>query len=100
MEQPTSVFGNLDCRDPMKYVEEVVSKSTDDAEKSQWRKNDAKARKIIIYYVRDHLILHISNLKTTKQMYDALKNLFESNNTNIALALRPPASKSQDESLI
>jgi hypothetical protein len=47
----------------MKCVEEVVLESTDDAEKSQWRKNDAKARKIIIYYVRDHSIPHISNLK-------------------------------------
>jgi hypothetical protein len=56
--------------------------------KSQWTKNDAKAGKIIIYSVRDHLIPHISNLKTAKQMYDALKKLFESNNTNRALALR------------
>ena len=71
----------------MKCVEEVVPESTDDAEKSQWRKNDAKARKIIIYSVRDHLIPHISNLKTTKQMYDTLKKLFESN-TNRALFFR------------
>jgi hypothetical protein len=76
----------LEGGDLMKYVEEVVPESIDDAEKCQWRKNDAKARKIIIYFVRDHLIPHISNLKTTKQMY--LKKLFESNNTNKALALR------------
>jgi hypothetical protein len=75
----------LEESDLMKYVEEVVRESTNDAEKSQWRKNDGKARKIIIYYVRDHLIPHVSNLKTTKQMYDALKKLFESNK---ALALR------------
>jgi hypothetical protein len=74
--------------DLMKYVEEVILESIDDAKKSQWRKNDAKARKIIIYSVRDHLIPHISNLKTTKNMYNALKKLFESNNTNRALALR------------
>jgi hypothetical protein len=56
----------LEESDLMKYVEEVVPESTDDAEKYQWRKNDAKARNIIIYYVRDHLIPHISSLKTTK----------------------------------
>jgi hypothetical protein len=50
----------------MKYVEEVVPESVDDAEKYQWRKNDAKSRKIIIYSVRDHLIPHISNLNTYK----------------------------------
>jgi hypothetical protein len=72
----------------MKCVEEFVPELDDDAEKLQWRKNDAKDRKIIICSVRDHLIPHISNLKTTKHMYDALKKLFESNNTNIALVLR------------
>jgi hypothetical protein len=72
----------------IKCVEEVVPESTDDAGKSQWRKNDAKSRKIIIYSVRDHLIHHISNLKTTKKMYDALNKLFESNNTNRELVLR------------
>jgi hypothetical protein len=72
----------------MKYVEEVVPESVDEVEKSQWSKNDAKARKIIIYFVRDHLIPHISNLKTVKHMYVTLKNLFERNNTNIELSLR------------
>jgi hypothetical protein len=61
----------LEESDLMKYVEEVVPESTDDVEKSQWRKNDAKAKKIIIYSVRDHLIPHISNLKKAKQMYNA-----------------------------
>jgi hypothetical protein len=43
----------------------------DDAlEKSQWKKNDAKDRKIIIYSMRDHLIMYISKLKTTKEMFD------------------------------
>jgi hypothetical protein len=78
----------LEESDLMKYIEEVVPESADDAKKSQWRKNDAKDRKIIIYSMRDHLIPHISNLKTAKQMYDALKKLFESNNTNRALSLR------------
>jgi hypothetical protein len=72
----------------MKYIEEVVPESIDDAEKFQWRKNDAKSRKIIIYSMRDHLIPHISNLNIVKKMYDALKKLFERNNTNTTLALR------------
>jgi hypothetical protein len=41
-----------------------------------------------MYYVREHLIPHISNLKTIKHMYNTLKKLFERNNTNIALSLR------------
>jgi hypothetical protein len=78
----------LEESDLMKFVEEVVPEPDDASEKSQWKKNDARARKIIIYSVRDHLILHISKLKTTKEMFDALKNLFGSNNTNKAIALK------------
>jgi hypothetical protein len=35
-----------------------------------------------------HLLLCISTLKTAYEMYDALKNMFESNNTNRALTLK------------
>jgi hypothetical protein len=35
-----------------------------------------------------HLLPCISTLKTTYEMYDALKNMFESNNTNRALTLK------------
>ena len=37
--------------------------------------------------MRDHLLPRISTLKTTYEMYDALKRMFESN-TNIALTLK------------
>ena len=53
-----------------------------------WKTDDVKARKIIIYSVRDHLLPCISTLKTTYLMYDALKNMFERNNTNIDLTLK------------
>jgi ACT domain-containing protein len=38
--------------------------------------------------VRDHLILHISKINTTKEMFDALKKLFVSNNTNRVITLK------------
>jgi hypothetical protein len=50
----------LEESDLMKFVEEFVPEPVDASEKSQWKKNDAKARKIIIYSVKDHLIPHIS----------------------------------------
>ena len=37
--------------------------------------------------MRDHLLPCIATLKTTYEMYDALKRMFESNNTNKALTL-------------
>ena len=72
----------------MKFVEEFVPEPMDASEKTQWNKNDAKARKIIIFSVKDHLIPHISPMKTAKEMFDALKKLFESKNTNIVVALK------------
>jgi hypothetical protein len=57
-------------------------------EKKEERKEDGvKARKIIIYSVRDHLLPHISSLKTTYEMYESLKNMFDSDNTLRALTL-------------
>jgi hypothetical protein len=47
-----------------------------------------KARKLIIYSVRDHLLPHIANLKTAYDMYEALKGMFESDNTLRALTLK------------
>jgi len=38
--------------------------------------------------VRSHLIPHIAELKTAKEMYDALVGLFESKNVNRKLSLR------------
>jgi hypothetical protein len=66
----------LEKSDLMKFVEEFVPEPTNTSEKTQWKKNDAKARKIIIYSMKDHLIPHISPMKTAKEMFHALKKLF------------------------
>jgi hypothetical protein len=42
----------------------------------------------MIYSIRDHLLPHIATLKTTYEMYDALKKMFERNNTNKDLTLK------------
>jgi hypothetical protein len=52
------------------------------------KKNEANTKRIMIDSVRDHLIPHIVELKTAKEMYDALVGLFESKNTSRKLSLR------------
>jgi hypothetical protein len=42
-------------------------------EKKIRKEEDVKERKLIIYSVRDHLLPRIANLKTTYDMYEALK---------------------------
>jgi hypothetical protein len=59
-----------------------------DEEKEIRREEDVKARKIIIYSVRDHLLHRIANLQTTYEMYETLKDMFESDNTLRALTLK------------
>ena len=49
---------------------------------------EAKAQGIILDGVRDHLIPHLAEKKTTKKMWDALKSLFEAKNENRKMALK------------
>jgi hypothetical protein len=70
----------------------VIQKDLPETVINEWkeeRKEDnVKARKIIIYSMRDHLLPRISNLKIAYEMYEALNNIFESNNTLRALTLK------------
>jgi hypothetical protein len=43
---------------------------------------EAKAQRIILDGVKDHLIPHLVEKNTTRKMWDALKNLFEVKNEN------------------
>jgi hypothetical protein len=49
---------------------------------------EAKAQRIILDEVKDHLIPHLAEKKTAKEMGDALKNLFEAKNENRKMALK------------
>ena len=69
-------------------VTKTLPDTTTDEEKEIRREEDVKARKIIIYSVRDHLLPRIANLKTTYEMHEALKYMFESDNTLRALTLK------------
>ena len=66
----------------------VISEPKDDEEKSRHKKNEAKEKRILVDSIQDHLIPHIVEMKTAKQMYDALIGLFESNNPSRKLVLR------------
>jgi hypothetical protein len=95
MDQATSIPGIQDFRSSLKRktyygrYKKVYQRQLLMKRRKEGRKEDGvKARKIIIYSVRDHLLPRISNMKTTYEMYEALKNMFESNNTLRALTLK------------
>jgi hypothetical protein len=74
----------LEEDDLLSLIHTTLPETTTNEEKEY----GVKARKISIYSVRDHLLPYISTLKTTYEMYGALKNMFESNNTLKALKLK------------
>jgi 2-phosphoglycerate kinase len=49
---------------------------------------EAKVQRIILDGVKDHLIPHLAEKKTAKEMWDALKNLFVAKNENRKMALK------------
>jgi hypothetical protein len=51
-------------------------------------KRGVRAEWIILDAIKDHLILHVSEKKTTKEMFDALVNLYQSQNINSKTILR------------
>jgi hypothetical protein len=50
--------------------------------------NEAKDQRLILDGVKDHLIHHLADKKTTKEMWDALKKLYEAKNGNWKMALK------------
>ena len=78
----------LEEDDLLSLIEKTLPETTTNEEEEEWKEDDVKARKIIIYSIRDHLLPRIANLKTAYEMYDALKKMFERNITNKALTLK------------
>jgi hypothetical protein len=78
----------LEEEDLLDATTKTLPETTTELEKKIRKEDDVRARKIIIYSVRDHLLPRIANLKTAYDMYKTLKEMFESDNTLRALALR------------
>ena len=66
---------------------DVLEPEGDEAKVSQKRSMD-KAKRIIADSIKDHLSPHVSSFKTPKEVYDALKNMFEGKNINQNMTLR------------
>ena len=69
-------------------VKGEVTELNGDEDKAKHKKNMVKAKRIIVDSIKDHLIPHVSSLKTPKEMFDALTNLYEGKNINRKVTLR------------
>ena len=70
------------------HVKKSHSKAREVEENAKHKKNEAKAKRILIDSIKDHLIPHVAELKAAKELYDALVGLFQSDNASTKLALR------------
>ena len=70
------------------FIEADIPELEGHKDKAKHKKSLVKAKRIIADSIKDHLIPHVSSLKTPKQMFDALSRLYEGKNINIKMTLR------------
>eukprot|EP00253_Pinus_taeda_P014678 PITA_14678 len=58
------------------------------ATKTKYKKGEIKAKKIIRDSIHKHLVAYISDLNTSKEIYDRLVGMFKASNANQALFLK------------
>jgi hypothetical protein len=68
--------------DLLKFIKEEVEEPEDAIEKAKDQKDTIKAQRIIADSIKDHLIPYVSSKKTLKEMFDALRKLYEGKNIN------------------
>ena len=78
----------LEKNDLEGFIEEDISEPEGDDDKAKHKKSLVKAKRIIADSIKDHLIPHVSSLKTPKQMFDALPRLYEGKNITRKMTLR------------
>jgi hypothetical protein len=74
--------------DLLRFIKEEVEEPEDAVEKAKHQKDSIRAQRIIADSIKDHLILYVSSKKTSKEMFDALRKLYEGKNINRKMNLR------------
>ena len=78
----------LEEYDHIDFVEQDLPEPEGVEERSKFRKDRAKVRRILTESIKDNLIPYISELKNPKAIFDALARLYESKNTSRKMTLR------------
>ena len=67
----------LEEHDLDQFVTNELETPTSAAGRSSFKKNQAKAKRIIFYSVKDSIVIILTPLTTTKECFDTLTNLYE-----------------------
>jgi hypothetical protein len=74
--------------DLSRFIKEEVEEPEDVVEKVKHQKDSIMAQRIIADSIKDHLIPYVSSMKNPKEMFDALRKLYEGKNFNRKMNLR------------
>jgi hypothetical protein len=77
----------LEENDLNEYIEGVVASPTDPQELVDHNK-EVKAKRVLLESVNDHLIPHIDEKTSSKEMHDSLVGLYQNENTGMKLHLK------------
>jgi hypothetical protein len=72
----------------LEIAEGKVATPTDPIQLAAHAKKDVKAIKILVDGVKDHIIPHLSGKETTREMWEALVKLYQSDNQSRKMLLR------------
>ena len=78
----------LEENDLAQFISGDVPEPEGDEAKAAHKRSMVKAKRIIADSIKDHLIPHVSSFKTSKEVYDDLKKMFEGKNIKQKMTLR------------
>jgi hypothetical protein len=78
----------LEENDLAKFINENVLEPEENATKEKYKNDMIKAKRIIAYSIKDHLIPQVSSKNTPKDMFDALTRMYGGKNINRKMNLR------------
>ena len=78
----------LEENDLDQFISGYVPEPEGDEAKDSHKRSMAKAKRIIVDSIKDHLIPHVYAFKTLKEVYDSSTNIFEGKNINQNMTLR------------
>jgi hypothetical protein len=63
-------------------VKKVLPEPEEEEANTKFKRNEVKDKRILTDSIKDHQIPNVSELKTSKEMFDTLTRIYESKNTN------------------
>jgi hypothetical protein len=72
----------LEENDLSRFIKENVPEPTDATSRVKYQKDMVRAKRIIAYSIKDHLIHQVASKNTPKEMFDALTRMYEGKNIN------------------